>query len=81
MIVALSVIGGASLSGKALLGDELFIAAGTLWAGFGIVMRKNCMNPFTSTAVVSFAALITYVPFYLGIVGLDRLRATPSLVL
>ena len=80
-LVILSGLELASWSGKALLGDALFIAAGTLWAGFGIVMRKNGLNPFTSTAVVSFAALVTYVPLYLGIVRLERLQATPSPVL
>ncbi len=65
-----------TLSGKALLGDALFIAAGTLWTGFGIVMRKNKLDPLLTTAVISFAALVTYVPVYLGVVGLERLLAT-----
>lgn len=80
-LVILSGLEIASLSGKALVGDALFIAAGTLWAGFGIVMRKNGLNPLTATAVISFSALVTYVPLYVLIVGVERLLATPMPVL
>jgi drug/metabolite transporter (DMT)-like permease len=80
-LVILSGLEMASMTGKALLGDALFILAGTLWAGFGIVMRKNGLNPLTSTSVISFAALLTYVPVYLGVVGVDRLLATQPAVL
>lgn len=80
-LVILSGVELSSMTTRALVGDALFIAAGTLWAGFGIVMRKNQLNPLTATAVVSFAALITYVPLYLGFVGLERLLSTQSTVL
>lgn len=75
-LVILSGLDVRTLSGQALLGDALFIAAGTLWAGFGIVMRKNKLDPLLTTAVISFSALVTYVPVYLGSVGLERLLAT-----
>lgn len=80
-LVILSGLELASMTGKALIGDALFIAAGTLWAGFGIVMRKNQLNPLTATSVISFAALVTFVPLYLGFVGLDRLLTTAPKVL
>ena len=80
-LVILSGLELASMSGQALVGDVLFVAAGTLWAGFGIVMRKNQLNPLTATSVISFAALVTYVPLYLGWVGLDRLLTTAPAVL
>lgn len=88
-LVILSGLELASMTGKALVGDALFIAAGTLWAGFGIVMRKNqlnpltstSVNPLTSTSVISFSALVTYVPIYLGFVGFDRLLSTATPVL
>jgi drug/metabolite transporter (DMT)-like permease len=80
-LVILSGLELASMTGKALVGDALFIAAGTLWAGFGIVMRKNQLNPLTATSVISFSALVTYVPIYLGFVGLDRLLTTAPSVL
>jgi drug/metabolite transporter (DMT)-like permease len=80
-LVILSGLELTSMSGKSLAGDVLFIASGTSWAGFGIVMRKNQLNPLTATSVISFAALITYVPLYLGFAGLDRLVATAPTVL
>jgi drug/metabolite transporter (DMT)-like permease len=76
VIIGLAVLAGlttVSLSGRALVGDLLFIAAGTLWAGFGIVLRKHGLNPLTATAVISFAALLTYVPIYLLHVGASHL--------
>jgi len=80
-LVLLSGLDLASLSGRALLGDALFIAAGTLWAGFGIVMRRQRLDPMLATAVISFVALVTYVPVYLGTAGLGRLlTATPVVV-
>jgi drug/metabolite transporter (DMT)-like permease len=78
-LVILSGLDLHSLSGEALKGDGLFLVAGTLWAGFGIVMRRHRLDPLLATAVISFAALITYVPAYLGLVGVHRLLAsTPT---
>jgi drug/metabolite transporter (DMT)-like permease len=84
VVVGLVVLSGLdirSLTGRALWGDALFIAAGTLWAGFGIVMRKHRIDPLLATAVISFFALVTYVPIYLASVGIQRLLAVAPLVL
>ncbi len=81
-LVVLSGLKLSSLTGEALLGDSLFIAAGTLWAGFGIVLRKHKLDPLLATAVISLSALVTYVPTYLWLTGAQRLLvAAPSLVL
>lgn len=80
-LVVLSGLDIRSLTGRALWGDALFIAAGTLWAGFGIVMRRQRIDPLLATAVISFFALVTYVPIYLGTVGLYRLLAVAAPVL
>jgi drug/metabolite transporter (DMT)-like permease len=80
-LVILSGLDLASLDGQSLLGDLLFIAAGTLWAGFGIVMRQQRLDPLLATAVISFAALMTYAPAYLLLIGPRRLlTAAPSVV-
>jgi drug/metabolite transporter (DMT)-like permease len=52
-----------------------------LWAGFGIVSRKYQLPPLLATAVVSFFALVTYVPAYFALVGVDRLLAAAPQVL
>lgn len=80
-LVVLSGLDLRSLSSQALLGDVLFIAAGTLWAGFGIVMRKHKLDPLLTTAVISFVSLMTYVPIYLTTIGFHRLIAVAPSVL
>jgi drug/metabolite transporter (DMT)-like permease len=74
-LVVLAGLNAASIQGNALIGDLLFIAAGTMWAGFGILLRKHKLNPVLATAVISFAALITYVPLYLIWTGAQSLKA------
>jgi drug/metabolite transporter (DMT)-like permease len=80
-LVLLSGLEAASFTGRALLGDAMFVAAGTLWAGFGIVLRKHKLDPLLATAVVSFSALVTYVPLYLVSIGGTRLLAAAPSVL
>lgn len=72
-LVLLSGVDASSFSWRAALGDAMFLAAGTLWAGFGIVLRKNNLDPLLATAVVSFSALVTYVPMYFVLTGGQRL--------
>ncbi len=74
-LVLVSGVDAASFTARAALGDVMFLAAGTLWAGFGIVLRKHRLDPLLATAVVSLSALLTYVPVYFVSVGLDRLLA------
>ena len=84
VVMGLTVLAGlsaASLHGRALLGDLLFITAGTLWAGFGVVLRKYKLNPLAATAVISFVALVTYVPVYLLLGGASNLTQVPVGVL
>jgi len=80
-LVVLSGVTATAFTGLTLLGDLMFIAAGTLWAGFGIVLRRHQLNPLLATAVISFSALVTYVPAYLLLGGTARLMATPHRVL
>lgn len=83
VVVGLVVLSGfdpRSLTGRAPFGDVLFLMAGTLWAGFGIVMRKYRLDALLATAVVSFVALLTYVPVYLAVNGTGRLNAASATV-
>jgi len=86
----LAVLGGlflvaglnvSSFTGTTLMGDAMFILAGTLWAGFGIVLRKNRLDPLLATAVIAFSALVTYVPLYLVLTGARSLLASSPHVL
>jgi drug/metabolite transporter (DMT)-like permease len=80
-LVLLSGVDASSFTARAALGDAMFIAAGTLWAGFGILLRKHRLDPLLATAVVSFSALVTYVPVYLLATGGARLLAAAPAVL
>ncbi|RYF34322.1 MAG: DMT family transporter [Comamonadaceae bacterium] len=77
-LVVLSGLDASSFTARALVGDGLFIAAGTLWAGFGIVLRKNKLDPLLATSVISLFALVLYVPLYLVITGGARLLAADT---
>jgi drug/metabolite transporter (DMT)-like permease len=80
-LLLLSGLEADSLSARSLVGDAMFVAAGTIWAGFGILLRKHGLDPLLATAVVSFSALLTYVPAYLAFTGGARLiAAAPSLL-
>jgi drug/metabolite transporter (DMT)-like permease len=74
-LILVSGVDAASFTARAALGDVMFLAAGTLWAGFGIVLRKHRLDPLLATAVVSLSALLTYVPVYFLSVGAGRLLA------
>jgi len=79
-LIILSGLDASTFTARALLGDAMFIAAGTLWAGFGIVLRKHRLDPLRATAVIAFSAFITYVPAYLTTEGAQRLLSVSSAV-
>jgi len=58
----------------------MFLAAGTLWAGFGIVLRKHRLDPLLATAVISISALLSYVPAYFWYTGVTSLFAADPYV-
>jgi drug/metabolite transporter (DMT)-like permease len=80
-LVVLAGLSTTSFRGSALLGDALFISAGTMWAGFGILLRKFRLDPLRATAVISFSALMTYVPAYLLFTGISHISGISPLVL
>lgn len=80
-LVLLSGVDTTSFTALAAVGDAMFLTAGTLWAGFGIVLRKHRLDPLLATAVVSLSALLTYVPAYLLLAGPSRLTQATPLVL
>ncbi len=78
-LVLLSGVDASTFTARAALGDAMFIVAGSLWAGFGILLRKHRLNPLLATAVISFSALVTYVPAYFVMSSGVRLWAvTPA---
>ena len=74
-LVLVSGLEASSMTLRASLGDAMYLAAGTLWAGFGIVLRKHRLDPLLATAVISISALLTYVPAYALLTGGAQLIA------
>jgi drug/metabolite transporter (DMT)-like permease len=80
-LVLVSGVEASSLTLRASIGDAMFLLAGTLWAGFGIVLRKHRLDPLLATAVISVSALLTYVPAYLWFTGGESLMtAAPHVI-
>jgi hypothetical protein len=52
-----------------------FIAAGSMWAGFGVVMRKFRLDPILATTAAGVFGLAADVPFYLATEGIRSARA------
>lgn len=63
------------IDSRSLAGDLLLIVSGTMWAGFLVIVNRYKLDAMLATAVVSFVALITYVPIYLFVTGASNLRA------
>ena len=79
-LVLISGMDASSFTLRTLLGDAMFIAAGTLWAGFGVLLRKHRLDPLLATSVIAFSALATYVPANIFTTGAAGLLATNSAV-
>lgn len=84
VLIGLVLVSGVDASGltlRASLGDAMFLLAGTLWAGFGIVSRKHRLDPLLATSVISISALVTYVPAYFWFTGASHLMNADRTVL
>jgi drug/metabolite transporter (DMT)-like permease len=80
-LILVSGVSATSFTARGLLGDAMFIAAGTIWAGFGILLRKHRLDPIMATAVIAVSALLTYVPVYLWTTGGAGILALAPMVL
>jgi drug/metabolite transporter (DMT)-like permease len=84
VLLGLLVVSGmraGAFDSRAVLGDAMFVVAGSLWAAFGIVLRKYRLDPMLATAVVAFTALVLYVPAYVHFTDVHRLLAVGGHVL
>lgn len=83
--LGLVFVGGDGLlhggGGATLLGDVMFLLAGTSWGLFGALSRRWQVEPMQVTAVVAVLSLALFAPPYLLLADLSRLReADPGLL-
>lgn len=84
LIGGLATIAGPGLvsaSLQAWRGDLMFAAAGTMFAGFTVLLRRWRLDALAATAVVSVVSAALYTPVYLLSVGMGRLTSAPAAIL
>lgn len=85
ILVGLALVAGPGLlagSATALVGDAMFLAAGAMWAGFGVLSRRWRVGAVAGAAAVAVLSAVAFVPGYLLLVGTGRLlAATPGALL
>lgn len=69
---------GAGVAGREWIGDLLFVAAGLLWAIYGVALRRWQVQPAAATAAVAVLSMVVVLPGYLAFVGLSKIAAYPG---
>ncbi len=72
------LVGGASLlrafeGGEVWKGDLLFMAAACCWAGYSVTVRRHGLDAVRATMAITAFALVSFVPVYLGLIGMGVL--------
>ena len=66
---------GGTVGSRQNIGHALFLAAGLLWAGYTVAMRKARLEGLHAAAIAAAGALLTYVPLYGAATGMSLLDA------
>lgn len=66
---------------RAWRGDLMFVAAGFLWAGYTVGVRRSGLAPLLATALVAVISMVVYLPLYAIFSGLPVLAAPPDEIL
>ena len=77
------LVGGASLlrafeGGDVWKGDLLFMSAAFCWSTYSVLARRHGLGAVQATVAITVFALVTYVPGYLLLTGLDLLHSRLS---
>ncbi len=78
ILCGLAIIAGPSLlasGASTAIGDLLFMSAGLMWALFAVFSKRWGVSPVAGTAVVSVLSAVVFVPFYVLVIGPERLLA------
>jgi drug/metabolite transporter (DMT)-like permease len=80
MIVGLVLFAGEAITtigAHGVLGDLFFVAAGSLWALFGIALKSWSLSGPRAAAAVSVVALVIYTPIHALLFGYSNILTTP----
>jgi drug/metabolite transporter (DMT)-like permease len=69
---------GGAIGTRQNIGHAMFIAAGMLWAGYVVAMRKAGLDGLHAAAIAAAGSLIAYVPVYASIFGASLFNAPLS---
>ncbi len=75
------VVGGdvfLGLSASLSIYDLMFVAAGFLWAGYTILLRRWKIAPVSATAVVALLSMFAIAPFFVAMADFAKLAAAPA---
>jgi drug/metabolite transporter (DMT)-like permease len=80
VLIVLGAIGivwgsGGTLGTTQNVGHALFLAAGLVWAGYTIAMRRARLDGLHAAAIAAVGSLVLYLPAYVAIAGASLVRA------
>jgi drug/metabolite transporter (DMT)-like permease len=80
VLIVLGAIGivwgnGGTLGTTQNVGHALFLAAGLVWAGYTVAMRRARLDGLHAAAIAAVGSLVLYLPAYAAIAGTSVFRA------
>ncbi len=80
VLIVLGAIGivwgnGGTLGTTQNVGHALFLAAGLVWAGYTVAMRRARLDGLHAAAIAAVGSLVLYLPAYAAIAGTSLFRA------
>ncbi len=80
ILIVLGAIGivwgnGGTLGTTQNVGHALFLAAGLVWAGYTVAMRRARLDGLHAAAIAAVGSLVLYLPAYAAIAGTSLFRA------
>lgn len=78
-LACIGIAGGTSGARSVLVGDLLFLMAGSLWGLYPLLLQRWNLAPMTSTAVVAVLSL-AYLPLHAAVEGTHLMSVDPWLV-
>lgn len=77
MLGAIGIVwgNGDTLGTTQNVGHALFLAAGLVWAGYTVAMRRARLDGLHAAAIAAVGSLVLYLPAYAAVAGTSLFRA------